>query len=232
MVAQRAFERSRCHAVGAREVVTVLHADRRDAADVFRSVAAPADEAQRGDEGSEPPVGAVEPHEPILIVFSEAMDPASLNETTIRIVRDSTPISASVSYDDATSSVTLRPSAPLVLAGLHVVTVSSEVMDSGGTALEAQFQWSFRVRDGQWGTAQRISITGDVSRGPYVAASERGGAVAAWHQGGSPGETWASRFVPSAGWATAQKISTAPSHGMQGVGIDNAGNAIAVWYLE
>ena len=80
-------------------------------------------------------------------VFSEPMTPSTLNGTTV-ILTDptSTSVPSSVSYNAATSTVTLTPTVELSPFTTYTVTIkggSSGVKDFNGNALVSDFTWSF-----------------------------------------------------------------------------------------
>ena len=79
--------------------------------------------------------------------FSEAMNPATINGTTVKL-KDSlgTQIPATVSYDAVQRKATLEPSEPLDYATAYTATVkggSSGVADVAGNHLAADSSWSF-----------------------------------------------------------------------------------------
>ena len=76
--------------------------------------------------------------------FSEKMDPATLTTSTVTLVKNgtTTPISATVSYDDSTKIVTLKPSSNLAAKTKYTVKLSGGVKDLAGNAL-APYTWSF-----------------------------------------------------------------------------------------
>jgi hypothetical protein len=72
------------------------------------------------------------------------MDPATLTTSTVTLVKNgtTTPISATVSYDDSTKIVTLKPSSNLAAKTKYTVKLSGGVKDLAGNAL-APYTWSF-----------------------------------------------------------------------------------------
>lgn len=113
-------------------------------------------------------------------------------------------------------------------------------MDAAGNAVAVWQQsdgtriniWSTRYEAGKgWGTAQLIETSGDVW-GAKVALDAAGNAVAVWvaHDGFRP-NMWASRYEAGAGWGAAQLIENNNTDGVTDphIGIDAAGNAIAIW---
>lgn len=114
--------------------------------------------------------------------------------------------------------------------------------DGGGNALAVWNQndggrqniWSNRyTAGGNWAPLPRVvsDNTGDASI-PRLAMNETGNAVAVWEQfDGALNHIWANRFVAGGGWGTATVIESdnTSSAGQVSVGMDAAGNAVAVW---
>jgi Big-like domain-containing protein/fibronectin type III domain protein len=78
--------------------------------------------------------------------FSEAMDPATLTTTTVRVAISTAPttnICASVTYVAATMTAVCKFSVPLVSNGSYNITVTTGVKDVSNNALAAQFSASF-----------------------------------------------------------------------------------------
>lgn len=85
-----------------------------------------------------------------------------------------------------------------------------------------------------WGTPEQLDTTtpGFTSR-PKVAMDAQGNAIAVWEHNFAGGvrNAWANRFVPGVGWGTAELIESDDSGSVSRphIGMDDAGNAIAVW---
>jgi glucose/arabinose dehydrogenase len=82
--------------------------------------------------------------------FSEAMDAATLTTATFTLLKQgtATPVSASVSYDLATRTATLDPSANLEASATYTATVkggSAGVKDLAGNPLAADSSWTFQT---------------------------------------------------------------------------------------
>lgn len=83
--------------------------------------------------------------------FSEEMDPATPTASTVTLVRygTTTRVTATVTYDQATKTVTLRPSTSLGSYTRYTATVqggSGGVKDKAGNPLSVNKVWSFRTR--------------------------------------------------------------------------------------
>ena len=86
----------------------------------------------------------------VTATFSEAMDPASLTTSTVTLFKTSdttkTPITATVSYDSTTKTVTLKPSSSLAANTKYTATVkggTSGAKDKAGNPLATDKVWSF-----------------------------------------------------------------------------------------
>ncbi len=97
--------------------------------------------------------------------------------------------------------------------------------------------WTNRYTvDEGWGTPallQSVEIT--TARSPSVAADPAGNAIAVWAQremNGTNRVVWASRYEPGSGWGPAASIDFMPTPTVGeriSLGMDDDGNAIAVW---
>ncbi len=84
----------------------------------------------------------------VTATFSEPMNPATLNTTTVTLVPQgsTTPVAALVTYNSSTATVTLTPLATLAAGTTYTATVksgSSGVKDAAGIALATDRVWSF-----------------------------------------------------------------------------------------
>ena len=77
------------------------------------------------------------------VQFSEPMNPATINDTTVRLRKQGagSDVPASVSY--AGNTATLDPNADLDPSAVYDVTVAGTVTDANGNALGADDTWSF-----------------------------------------------------------------------------------------
>ena len=88
----------------------------------------------------------------VSVLFSEAMQKSSINGTTFSLVKkgNTTPVSATVSYNAATTTATLNPSRDLRRGATYIATVaggSSGVRDLSANPLAADKVWRFTVRN-------------------------------------------------------------------------------------
>lgn len=118
-------------------------------------------------------------------------------------------------------------------------------VDSNGNALAVWSQsddarhsiWSNRyVPTTGWAAAEQVQTEDQESAvKPEIAVSSSGEAMAVWEQSdGAQTRIWANRYVPTAGWATAEPIEAhdgGSAHDPR-IAVDSAGHAIAVWVRE
>lgn len=88
----------------------------------------------------------------VTAVFSEAMDPASIDETSFTLSRDGIPVSASVTFDPATRTAMLDPLIYFSTSTTYEAMLSTAVRDSAGNPMASMVPWSFTTtpqeRDG------------------------------------------------------------------------------------
>jgi hypothetical protein len=95
--------------------------------------------------------------------------------------------------------------------------------------------WSSRyVKDVGWLLPQLIETDdrGNVQF-PQIVVDANGNALAVWSQSdGTRYSIWSNRYVAGTGWGTAELIETDDSGNAYSpqLGIDESGNAVAVWY--
>ncbi|CAA9395404.1 MAG: hypothetical protein AVDCRST_MAG03-881 [uncultured Rubrobacteraceae bacterium] len=90
----------------------------------------------------------VSPRANLVATFSEVMGEATVNRTTVKLVRSGTTraVPAAVTYDATTSKATLNPSAKLMPGTRYTATVTTGVEDLAGHSPSATKAWSFKVR--------------------------------------------------------------------------------------
>lgn len=76
-------------------------------------------------------------------VFSEAMDPATITDTTFLLLDGATPVAGTVSYDALSLTAAFAPDAELTAETLYTATVTTGVLSFAGEALETAKSWSF-----------------------------------------------------------------------------------------
>ena len=90
----------------------------------------------------------VSPAADINVDFSEPMDPATINSTTLQArVTNGDPIAGVVSYNATTRRATLVPSASLPNPASITATITTGAKDLAGNALASATTWTFTTRD-------------------------------------------------------------------------------------
>ncbi len=79
----------------------------------------------------------------VMATFSKAMDPSSLTETTFTVKQGVISIAGALTLNVATNTATFTPTVPLTFGRVYTATISTEAKDLGGTALAADFTWTF-----------------------------------------------------------------------------------------
>src|SRR5450759_384494 len=79
----------------------------------------------------------------ITATFSTAMDPLTVTGTSFTLIGGAKPVSGSVTYSGSTA--TLTPSASLTTNTVYRATITTDVKDLGGTAVSANYSWTFQT---------------------------------------------------------------------------------------
>jgi hypothetical protein len=123
---------------------------------------------------------------PVKATFSRAMDASTITATSFTLARpDGSLVPASVSYDSASATATLTPSAQLAYSTLYTARVSTAVKASDGTPLQTTASWSFTTRPPQ--SPVRVNVGGAA----YTAADGRSFLADQYFTGGSLSSTTA-----------------------------------------
>ena len=91
----------------------------------------------------------VSPGANVTATFSEDMNPTTINTTTVKLhlgTASGAVVAAAVTYDAATKTVIIDPTANLAYSTTYTVTIqggASGVKDAAGNALSTTFSWSF-----------------------------------------------------------------------------------------
>jgi hypothetical protein len=90
-------------------------------------------------------------------LFSEAMDPFTINTASIMLTQDSTPVSGTVSYSGYTG--TFNPDSDLLENTFYTITITTEVADISGNHMAEIFTLTFKVSELHYLTAPEVSST-------------------------------------------------------------------------
>ncbi|HMF30516.1 MAG TPA: ice-binding family protein, partial [Candidatus Lokiarchaeia archaeon] len=77
----------------------------------------------------------------IATIFSEAMDPTTINTTTYKLMQGSTPITGTVNYTGVTAVFT--PSSPLASSTTYTANITTGAKDPTGNPLGSNYIWNF-----------------------------------------------------------------------------------------
>lgn len=119
------------------------------------------------------PVGAsAVTNEPVAATFSEPIDAATLTAASFTLTSGAvaTPVAGSVAFDAATDTAVYTPTLALTVATEYTATLSTDVADVAGNALEEAVSWTFT-------TDAVAAATGPValaSAGDFVLLSKAG----------------------------------------------------------
>jgi hypothetical protein len=101
--------------------------------------------------------------------FSKAMDTTTVNASTVTLKQGAASVTATVAYDAASRTVTLRPAASLAASTPYTVTIkggSSGVKDSAGNPLASDSVWTFTTAAASAFLSDRPWITAVNGWGP------------------------------------------------------------------
>jgi hypothetical protein len=166
----------------------------------------------------------------VTIEFSEAVDPATISGATLQVNSASTSVPGTITYDEASNAATFVPDNELTLLSTLTVTVTAAIADAAGNALSEDYSWSFKVRDGSWGTMTALETTTGGRWSPAVDIDPEGNAIAVWHGGRIESRRFVNDTTP--GWTSLVNLdfNTPTGSGRNpDIAINSTVNAFAVW---
>ncbi|MFH1579237.1 MAG: hypothetical protein ABIE25_03670 [Thermoplasmatota archaeon] len=113
------------------------------------------------------------------------------------------------------------------------------VCDSNGNAFAFWLEYgavkSSRYVDGVgWGPAESVSTHGGYAQPASFGVDSHGNAIAVWYDGGDYNSAmhriWCNRYVVGVGWGLDELLMSAPGVANPSVVVDDAGNAVALWF--
>ena len=93
----------------------------------------------------------------ISAVFSEAMDPATINTTTYTLKQGVTAVSGAVTYSGVTA--VFAPATLLAASTTYTATITTGAKDLAGNAMAADYVWTFTTSAGPDLTPPAVSLT-------------------------------------------------------------------------
>lgn len=172
--------------------------------------------------------------EPIVLVFSEPMDAASVTTDSLTVEAGGARVEGAVSC--AGELCTFQATRPLPYREAVRVTVSTAVRDVAGRPLASAYTLNFTTRGRQWSASPAQVQTVRPGLVPDVAVDGQGAALAVWVQGGADGtfRPYAARRPPHGAWSAPQVLDTqhAGEADRPVVAVNAAGVGVAVWELR
>jgi len=104
----------------------------------------------------------VERNKVVVLTFSEAMDPSTINSTTFTLNQGTTAVSGTVAYSGTTATFT--PSNVLAASTTYTATITTGAKDLAGNALAANIVWSFTTG----GATSDLAVVDLGAAGNYV----------------------------------------------------------------
>ena len=93
-----------------------------------------------------PPNGSIGlcPNTIVTAIFSEAMNPSSIDSTTFTLTGPgSSPVAGQVTYDALSDTAIFTPSSGLPLTTVYIATITTGAQDMFGNSLASNFVWTF-----------------------------------------------------------------------------------------
>ncbi len=96
-------------------------------------------------ESTVPPADATEvsPYDPISATFNEVLKASTVNSTSFLLEGPAGAVNGTVTYDANTRTATFTPAAYLAPHTRYTATLTTDIQDLSGNALEAPYVWSF-----------------------------------------------------------------------------------------
>lgn len=185
--------------------------------------AAPADDDQDVSRAIEP-----------LLTFSADIDAATVVTDSITLASDAGAVE--FSFDVSGAQVTLSPDAILLPLTEYTLTVTIDVLGSGGERMLDPVTIVFRTRDAMWQADVEIDAGNGSANDAQVAFDSDGNALALWYQARPDGtDIWWNYFTAGVGWGVATVLEQNDADEYAGsprVGFEGDGNAVALWTLD
>ena len=119
--------------------------------------------------------------------FTEPMDPATITPLSFTLMQGATNIDGGVTLDDAGTTATFTPAAPLATSRLYTATITVSARSAAGLPLAMNHTWSFTTALVALRSAQTYSVLGAsiTNTGPTVLSGDLGVSTAAPIMGGA-----------------------------------------------
>ncbi len=172
---------------------------------------------------------AIEP----LLTFSADIDAATVIAGAITLASNAGEVD--VTFDVSGEQVTLKPDAALLPLTEYTLTVTTDIVGSGGERMLEPATVTFRTRDAAWQADLAISSQNVDTGEARIAFDRDGNALALWTQGPfDRSEIWWNVFTAGVGWDTAAPLEQSAANVFADgarLGFGPDGSALAVWTL-
>jgi hypothetical protein len=165
--------------------------------------------------------------------FETELDDETLTTETFTLSEvDGAQVQGTVRLGGTADVAVFTPDEPLNIVTDYRATLTTDLLDVSGRALEADFTWRFRTLDDEWGFPEDVSqnTTGD-ARSAKIGADSSARAISVWLESdGVRDNVMASRFTRPELWGEPAPIEAAddvPSDLQLAVNVQ--GSAMAVW---
>ncbi|MDH3201043.1 MAG: Ig-like domain-containing protein [Myxococcales bacterium] len=177
----------------------------------------------------------------IAVRLSDRIDPATLTSETFFLTdEDGAVVPSTVTILDEPNAepsqrgtaAELKPVAPLAVITNFTVTVTTDLMSTGGLTLEEDFEWRFKTLDAEWGESEWIEPLGPgTSSTQEIAIDEQLNAIAVWEIDDGVGTSIvANRYTRTDLWGEPEPIDDGNGDATNPqLAVDGAGNGFAVW---
>lgn len=108
---------------------------------------------------SSPAITGVATTTDVSATFDQSMNAAAVTSSFTLACPASAPITAAVTYDDASRTATLTPAAALPVATVCQATISTAATSAAGVALAAPFTWTFATAASADATRPTVTVT-------------------------------------------------------------------------
>lgn len=173
------------------------------------------------------PDDVADPLDPIVIEFSEDIDPSSFSADTLTLLDGSTKVAGSIVHSGRTATFT--PVDRLALLGAYELRVSASVRDLEGVPMKADYSSEVRIRDGAW---TETTTLGNGSP-PSAGVSANGRVLVGWGDESTLYATW---YDAEDGWGAPKELGTCAQCqlGSDGanVAVNSSGDALVVYAAD
>lgn len=163
----------------------------------------------------------VEPLDALQIVFSESINPSTLDLSAIELNGSTGPVTGTVTASGAITRY--QPDLPLALKSRFTLSVSNHVTDIAGNALSNRISWDFTTRDGVWSSAELLADAWPLS---YQIGGDRAGNLfVVWSE---PSGVFSRKYNIRSGWENPIKIISTSRGGRVLLAVSRDGSAIVL----